>query len=200
MNPSWKTTLCGLLAAFCLGLSQISEFPPLAVKILALLGGLFPAVGLLFARDNKVSSEQAGASKTGFKPPLPTMALLLAPALLFVSCRQIAPDGPYHGDQLAYEADKTIVTGYEVLHDFVLWEQANLAALAGNPGVKQAADYVRANAKRWLNTAIVARDAYTALPSPETRSSLTRSLAVLRAAMVEAVKYLSQPQTPTPSP
>jgi len=187
---SWKTSLCGLLGALFLGLSQIPELAPLWIKIFALLGGLMPTVGLLFARDNLVTSEQAGAAP---KTTLPLLALLLAPALLFVGCRSLDPAGPYHGAKLAYDADTAIVTGYDVLHEFVKWEADNRPALARVPAIKLAADHVRTHAPEWIATAIAAREAYSRTPTADTRDQLTRALAVLRAGLVEAVKYLNQP-------
>jgi len=86
MNSSWKTTLCGILGALCVGMSQIPELAPLWAKICALLGATFPNVGLLFARDNKVTSEQAGASSLN-KPTLPSASKLL---LLLLACGSLA--------------------------------------------------------------------------------------------------------------
>lgn len=85
MSASWKTTLCGILGALCVGVSQIHELAPLWAKIFALLGATFPNVGLLFARDNKVTSEQAGASSLN-KPTLNASKLLL----LLLACGSLA--------------------------------------------------------------------------------------------------------------
>ena len=63
IGPSWKTTLAGL-AAICAALAHIcdclSTGKPIDWTIAST--GLMSGIGLLFARDNKVSSEQAGAN------------------------------------------------------------------------------------------------------------------------------------------
>lgn len=55
---SWKTTLCGVLALIGGGLVQF--FPEYA-KLGGLLSFIGSGLGLMFARDNNVTSEQAGA-------------------------------------------------------------------------------------------------------------------------------------------
>ena len=60
---SWKTTLFGALSACGLGLSQSTD--PLLHTIGNVLGPISLALAGLFARDNNVTSEQAGADKKG---------------------------------------------------------------------------------------------------------------------------------------
>ncbi len=100
MNPSWKTTLCGVLGGLCIGLSQIPELGPLWVKICALLGATFPNLGLMFARDNKVTSEQACAKILASTAPSASgpsaarifgLAALLAGTLAFAGCKTTTP-------------------------------------------------------------------------------------------------------------
>lgn len=86
MNPSWKTTLCGILGALCVGLSQIHELAPLWVKICALLGATFPNVGLLFARDNRVTSEQACSKEKRKLAGVILPVLLVCGLLSFAGC------------------------------------------------------------------------------------------------------------------
>lgn len=92
MNPSWKTSLCGVLGALFLGLSQIPELSALWIKIFMLLGGLMPSFGLLFARDNKVTSEQALHTEPPGPPRLNLnlMLWLICPALL-LGCVAVKP-------------------------------------------------------------------------------------------------------------
>lgn len=59
---SWKTSLGGALV--CLG-AAIGQIYPEHAKEGALLAALGTAFGLVFARDNNVSSEQAGAGQSG---------------------------------------------------------------------------------------------------------------------------------------
>lgn len=64
MKSSWKTTSAGILAIaggivrfyFAVKTGQITE-EALMTSVTAIVSG----IGLLFARDNNVSSEQAGA-------------------------------------------------------------------------------------------------------------------------------------------
>lgn len=59
---SWKTTLTGVgtvlasVAAICKGVA-IGDYAVIAASI----GGITSGIGLIFARDNGVTSEQAGA-------------------------------------------------------------------------------------------------------------------------------------------
>jgi len=57
MNNSWKTTVCGLLALIG---SAIAQFFPKLQSIGLFLASVGSGAGLLFARDNNVSSEMAG--------------------------------------------------------------------------------------------------------------------------------------------
>jgi hypothetical protein len=70
MKGSWKTTLCGLLALVGAGL--MTEFHDVSwlAHTGALLAATAPACGLLFARDNNVTSEAAGAHPPQ-NPPAP---------------------------------------------------------------------------------------------------------------------------------
>ena len=68
---SWKTTVCGSLGALCIALSVISEMPPLYAKMLSVLGPFFTSFGLMFGRDNNVTSEQVGATKPEQKETTP---------------------------------------------------------------------------------------------------------------------------------
>jgi hypothetical protein len=57
---SWKTTLCGLVAAACTGLAQTPEMDPAWSHMLLTIGSIAGGIGLLFARDSNVTSEQQG--------------------------------------------------------------------------------------------------------------------------------------------
>jgi hypothetical protein len=64
MKSSWKTTLLGvfaLLGAICAaGTALLDGNPETAPDFASILSGL-TGLGLIFARDNDVSSEDAGA-------------------------------------------------------------------------------------------------------------------------------------------
>jgi hypothetical protein len=131
---------------------------------------------------------------------LSTLALALFVAFAAPGCRTLSPDGPYAGDEILYSADETIVASYDLLHTFVKWEYENRAALASKPEIKRAADHVRANAQQWIASAIALREAYALSPTAESRRSLKGALAVLRAALTEAVKYMAASQAPPGAP
>lgn len=118
--------------------------------------------------------------------------LLLCLLALVAGCSSVTSDGPYKGDSTLYRADLTITSAYNVLHAFVLWEYQNRPVLSATPEVTQAADYIRANAAKWIGTAIALRDAYAGNPTDANRSALQLSINVLQTAMNEAVKYLSK--------
>ena len=63
---SWKTTVCGILAAVAAGITLVAipmldEDPATAANWGAFGATLAAAIGLLFARDNNKTSEDAGA-------------------------------------------------------------------------------------------------------------------------------------------
>lgn len=119
--------------------------------------------------------------------------LLAFCSLLILGCKSLDPAGPYHGDKVTADADAVIVAAYETLHTFVAWEFDNRAALAGTPEVTKFADSIRAGAQNWIQSAIAVRDAYAASPTAENRTALTRALDSLRAAILQARKYLTTP-------
>ena len=93
---SWKTTGCGILALVGGGLMQ---FYPEQAKLGGFLAFIGSGLGLLFARDNNVSSEDVGADeatkiiKKFSQGPLPlillTGLLALASVATFTGCQTI---------------------------------------------------------------------------------------------------------------
>jgi hypothetical protein len=122
--------------------------------------------------------------------------LLAAFLLLSCGCASLQPDGPYKGDKVLYNADVAITTAYDVLHRFVTWEYENRAALAPWPEIKRAADQVRLNSPGLINSAITLRETYAATKTSAARDSLSTVIALLRASMLEAVKYITEHPTP----
>lgn len=121
------------------------------------------------------------------------VAAMAAAALVAIGvsgCGSLAPGGSYQGDKVLYDADVAIATSYEVIHTFVAWEYANREALAPQPGIRAAADRMRRGAPQWVRSALALRDAYAARPDVETRDALATAVGVLRAAMLEATRYL----------
>jgi CRISPR/Cas system-associated protein Cas5 (RAMP superfamily) len=69
IRGSWKTTITGILTIIvavggaALHYMQTGELPPIGT----LIGAIMAGVGLLTARDNDVTSEEAGAKKPASK-------------------------------------------------------------------------------------------------------------------------------------
>lgn len=127
-------------------------------------------------------------------PPSIVGAAFIAGVFAIQGCksRNLDPAGVYQSDKVLYDADKTIVESYEVLHAFVKFEHDNRVALAGSPEVTKAADKVRENAQQWVRSAINLRDAYAKSPTPENRSKLDDAIRILRQAIAEASSYIKQ--------
>ena len=120
-----------------------------------------------------------------------TSFLLLATlALLAITgCASLDPAGPYAGDKVLYDADGAIASSYELMHAFVKWEYERRTALKDVPAITTYADYIRANSKQWIRSAIAMRDAYAASPTKDP-AELYRALAVLREAATQSAQYL----------
>lgn len=106
-------------------------------------------------------------------------------------CRALAPGGVYDGQKVLYEAETTIPASYQLVNTFLEWEEANRELLQANPGVTGAADRLRRDYPKWYDTANAMRDAFIAAPSGDTEANLKKSLALLRAALNEAAKYMA---------
>jgi len=137
------------------------------------------------------------------KKVIPLLFAVLSAALFLSGCagsnRQLDPAGVYAGDKILYTADATITGAYETLDTFVAWEHKHRAGLSKWPEVRSAADYVRTNAKTWIDNAITVRELYKNFPTPENRKSLEGALVILRAALDQASAYYQSraPQTST---
>lgn len=100
-------------------------------------------------------------------------------------------DGVYQGDNILYQAEKATTTAYKTFDSFLRWEQTYRATLPVE--VSRAADVIRLNAKKWIDSAIALRDAYAANPTAENRRKLDVALNVIDAALAEATRYLAKP-------
>lgn len=122
--------------------------------------------------------------------------LLAACTCLFTACHSLAPGGVYV-DKVAYNADLTIATSYEMIHSFVTWEYQNREVLSGNPKIKESADKFRLAAPAWFRSAVALRDAYSANPDSANSTALDNALNVLRAAVREATTMMASTQVPS---
>ena len=141
----------------------------------------------------------------------------LSVLLCITSCGTLSkgtPDNPspYLGDKglttdptaakLLFEADQSIVTGYDLFKVFLSWERNNRAALAAIPEIRQAADNIRRHAEEWTDAATRLREAYAASPTPDNRTALNDALRVIRQALAEATAHLTKygPANNNPGP
>lgn len=211
---SWKTTVFGSLTAIGSGLLGINFVPQLhgiipdawvgkTMFIGFILTVIGPALMGAAARDNNVTSEQAG-----LKPPESTsgqgmpfggggvLKLLLICLLplgamsLYTGCAKLDLAGVYHGDSILYHADLTIGVADSTMHTFMLWEYKNHEALKKTPKVNQLANKIRLNNVYWINTAIKARDDYALLKTDAGKNLLYDSLKVLTDVMAETAVYI----------
>lgn len=67
MKKSWKTSLAGIAAILTAGGAALTAItdgnPSTEPDYAALIAAVMAGIGLLFARDNGVTSEEAGAGK-----------------------------------------------------------------------------------------------------------------------------------------
>lgn len=109
----------------------------------------------------------------------------------------LSKDGVYQGDKFLYSAEKTITTAYKSFDSFLRWEETYRAALPVE--VSRAADTIRLNAKRWIDSASAMRDAYVSSPTPENRDKLKITLNLIDTALAESLNYMSQNKALVPA-
>jgi alpha-galactosidase len=129
-----------------------------------------------------------------------SLVMLVCVTLFSAGCAsntQLDPSGVYQSDQILFTADKAITGSYSAFDSFVKWEYENRQALSRWPEIKAAADNIRTNAKSWIGSATVLREAYRSSPTPENRKSLESSVAILRAALNQVASYYTSHPKPS---
>lgn len=127
------------------------------------------------------------------------LAFVMMLALLTSGCQnqRLAPEGVYAGDKVLYNAENAIVTAHETFVQFYKWEQQYRAVLPVE--VSRAADHMRLNEKRWIDTANAFRDAYKNTPTEENKDKLQLSVNLIRTALSEAAAYMLASQQVAPN-
>lgn len=132
------------------------------------------------------------------------IGLLAVLALLLCSpgmtCRQLDPAGVYQGDRFLFESEMAINTSYDMVKTFLTWEMNNREALAKFPEIGKAANRLRREYKGWHESAVALHDLYEINKTDENRTKLMNAISLLRAALAEATKYMTQAAQPLPQP
>jgi hypothetical protein len=122
-----------------------------------------------------------------------TLAICVSAFVGCGGCSTLAPGGAYAGDKLLYDSDQSILGAYQIFDVFLKWEKDNRDELFKlTPDIKKAADNIRANGTKWIDSAIAMREAYKTRPGPDTRTALQSALDLLHQGINEAIKYTVQ--------
>lgn len=114
--------------------------------------------------------------------------LLLIPLLVFLSSCATIQTG---NDAIVVNAERFTAVAADTFDLFVHTEYDNKAYLATiDPKIHSYANYIRVNAKNWLQSARTMTKAYKQNRSAENKANLTTALAVLAAGVTETQKYL----------
>ncbi len=92
-----------------------------------------------------------------------SLSVILTAGLIMLGCatqKNLAP-GPYNGDVYLYNIDKSIVSTYQIVDSFLLWETANNSYIKTNiPTVFNLSNQIRDNAPAALKDVAAARKLY----------------------------------------
>lgn len=190
MKSSWKTTVCGLLALIGGGLTQ---FYPEYAQLGGFLAFLGSGLGLLFARDNNVTSEQAGANDPG-KPPtlanrLPVLALCGFLALGGSGCNLFKGATPAKAAVNVSDVSKvTVEAALRAWDDYIVRYHPPLSQ---QRQVKEAWENYRAAQVLILDAALILKEAETAgTTTPEQQAQLNYAVTEASAALADLIKLL----------
>jgi hypothetical protein len=193
---SWKTTVCGVLALVGGGLTQ---FYPEYAKLGGFLMFIGSGLGLLFARDNNVTSEQAGVDPVskavrqfGDGPPPPSLPLiLLLGALAFglSGCawfhpQDIKPAAVAQGQDAALvNAERIHASSLGVYKEIITWETQNRAVLPVE--VSRAVDKTRREfPKAWREANAILKDYRANRGDPTNVNRIAAALAAAQSSML----------------
>lgn len=129
--------------------------------------------------------------------PLLTFAVLLFAGLVACNKTTLSPTGVYHGDTTLYAAEKTIVTAHGQFQSFLKWELQYRDILPVE--VSRAADVIRINEKKWIDSANALHDAYVATPTAENKDKMQLALNLIDSGLSEAAKYMATHKSKAPN-
>jgi hypothetical protein len=114
--------------------------------------------------------------------------LLLLPLLLATSCGTLSPGS----DSIVVRSEQTRDIALTTFDAFVKFEYNNRAYLLTiNPGIKNAADTVRAGAPKWISDFTIVLNVYKKNRTVDNQANLATALATLDAALATAQSYLA---------
>jgi len=120
------------------------------------------------------------------------ICMTLAEGMLCGCKTRLAEPSPYAGDESLYLADQAIVAAADALDQFTRWEYEHRQALAPWPEIRRTADYIRANARSWIESAMAIRSAYAAAPTDQNRAALQRALRTINEAVSQALVQMTR--------
>lgn len=122
-------------------------------------------------------------------PKIFGVLLVAFACLLPMGCQtaKVTPNGVYQGDQFLYNVEKTILSAHNEFRNFLQWELNFRAVLPVE--VSRAADVIRLNEKKWLDSANALHDAYVAAPTAANKDKLQVTFNLIDSALAEALKY-----------
>ncbi len=111
--------------------------------------------------------------------------------------KNLDPTGVYQGDRVLYEAENAINTFHATARTFLVWEKDFRSVLPVK--VSRAADFIRLNEQRWLDSAHALHDAYVRTPTVENKDKLQLGINLLRSALNEAAVYMAASEKVAPN-
>lgn len=136
-------------------------------------------------------------------------SILLLVSLLFLTLYPLAftgcgstptlPPGDtiYHGDSVLLKAEQYTRNAYDLMNTFATWEYQYRPILPVE--VSRAADVMRKNGRKWIDSMIAARDAYEGDPTSANRDKLDTALRLIDTALAQAAIYMADNQAKAPN-
>lgn len=185
---SWFTTIFGLIG---IAGTTFATFFPQYANVGHFLAAFAASAGLLFARDNHVTDEQAGAGKkNGVYPRVKLLAIVGVGALLaFSGCAFFGPVAP-GADPVVVNAERTAKLSFTLADSFVQWEFENRATLPKE--ATEAADVVRKEFPTAYRAFRAATKAYKVNRTDAAKLNLQTAQAEIGVLLKYAQKYLPE--------